>query len=36
MHCIVMEYMAGGDLQQYLSKRSFQPVAEKMARHITL
>jgi serine/threonine protein kinase len=35
MQCIVMEYMAGGDLQQYLAQRSFQPVPVDLARSIT-
>ena len=35
MHVIVMEYMDGGDLQQYLEKRSFKPLTVELARSIT-
>ena len=35
-HFISMEYMPGGDLQQFLSQRSFKPVPVKMAKSIML
>ena len=33
-NCIVMENMAGGDLQQYIASRDFEPVPMAMARSI--
>ena len=30
-----MEHMAGGDLQQYIESRDFEPVSVGMARSIT-
>jgi len=34
-HCIVMEYMAGGDLQQLLMKQKYEPLTMEMARSVT-
>ena len=34
-HFIVMEYMAGGDLQQFMDTRDFEPLSVKMAKRIT-
>ena len=35
LHCIVMERMEGGDLQQMLERRSFKPITVDMARKFT-
>ena len=35
VHCIVMEYMPGGDLQQLLDANDYQPLSEAFARTIT-
>ncbi len=31
MHCLVMEFIEGEDLESYMQKRNFQPLAEKAA-----
>lgn len=36
MHCIVMEYMSSGDLQQYLQRRNFKPLSMATVRQITV
>ena len=35
MHCIVMEAMPGGDLQQFMGKKNYKPLCEKFVRSIT-